>query len=190
MMRDLQLALRTLRRQPGFAVLAVLILALGLGATTAMFSVTNALVLLPLPYPSPERLVRFYRTVERDRGFPNPHSQSAYQDYRRLGTAFEEMTAYVAEGVSFASTPDGAPRRVAALRVTSTFFPVHGLAPLLGRGFGGDEDRPGGPLTVVLSWGLWQSAFAGDPGVIGRSIRLDDGVYTVVGVMPKAFNDL
>jgi putative ABC transport system permease protein len=188
--QDLRLAARAFRCQPGFTVTAVLILALGLGATTAMFSVTNTLTLVPLPYPAPERLVRFYRVVERARGFPSPHSQSAFEDYRRMGTAFEDMTAYVPTSVNVITRPGETGKRVSALQVTASYFSVHGLSPLLGRGFSPGEDRRGSAPTVVLSWRLWQDAFGGDPAVIGRSIRLEEDAYTVVGVMPRAFNDL
>jgi putative ABC transport system permease protein len=189
--RDLRLAMRTLVRQPEFTLTAVLILALGIGATTAMFSVTNTLVLQPLPYPEPERLVRLYRTVEKDRGFPNPHSQSAYEDYRRLGTVFEDATAYVAVQAKVAARPgDDGGRRVSALRVTSSYFAVHGLRPLLGRALAPGDDRLGGARSVVLSWRFWQNELGGDPDVVGRTVRIEDETHTVVGVMPREFNDL
>jgi putative ABC transport system permease protein len=188
--QDVRLATRAFHRRRGFTFTSVLILALGLGASTAMFSVTNTMLLLPLPYPAPERLVRFYRTVERDRGFPNPHSQSAFEDYRRLGTAFEDMTAYVSVPVNVVTRPGETGRRASALQVSSSYFSVHGSSPLLGRGFAPGDDRQGSAPTVVLSWRLWQDAFGGDPAVIGRSIRLEEDAYRVIGVMPRAFNDL
>jgi putative ABC transport system permease protein len=190
MLRDLRQATRTLFRQPQFTLTAVLILALGIGATTAMFSVTNTLVLQPLPYPEPERLLRLYRTVEKDRGFPNPHSQSAYADYRGLSTVFEDATAYVPGQAKVAARPGDDGRRLSALRVTSNYFDVFGLRPLLGRALAPGDDRLGGTRSVVLSWRFWQNELGGDPDVVGRTVRIEEETHTVVGVMPREFNDL
>ncbi len=181
--KDLRYAARSLRKSPGFTAVAVVTLALGIGANTAIFSVINGVLLRPLPYPDSHDLVF---VSERDQqmkrlfiAWPN------YLDWRAQNQVFQSIGVYNRDSFNLAGS--GEPQRLLAGQVSADFFPTLGINPALGRGFRHDEDQPGGPLAVVLSYGLWQRAFAGDPGVINRSITLNDRPYTVIGVMPKGF---
>src|SRR5262245_3635955 len=178
--RDLRYGVRTLARTPGLSGAMVLVLALGIAASTAVFSVVNAVLLRPLPYEGADRIVVM---LHRDR---NPVAPANYLDWRRAGTRFERMGA--AEFWTPNLTGDDHPELVRALRVTADIFPMLGVAPALGRPLLEGEDRAGADHVVVLGDELWRSRFGGDPGVVGRSITLDGEAYTVVGVMPAGFS--
>ncbi|MGN6391587.1 MAG: ABC transporter permease [Gemmatimonadales bacterium] len=183
LMQDLRYALRGLRQRPGFALVAVLTLALGIGANTAIFSVVNGVLLRPLPYDHPERLAMIWghRTQE-------PLAELSVPEYWELGErthSFTRVGAY-ADG-STTLTGVGAPERLRAGYITAGLPGVLGVVPALGRGFTGQEDRPGGPAAVLLSDGLWRRRFGGDPSIVGRVLTLDDTPATVVGVMPPGF---
>lgn len=180
---DLRYALRSLRQRPGFTAVTVLTLALGIGASSAIFSVANGVLLRPLPYRAPAELV-----MVRGGWNTQPEallSVSEYWDYKERQTALGGMGAY-AEG-SLNLTGGGAPERLEAGFVTADLLPVLGVAPAIGRGFSAEEDLPGRPGAVLLSDGLWRRRFGADPGIVGRTIRLDDAPTTVIGVMPPAF---
>src|SRR5262245_4383335 len=157
----------------------VLVLALGIAATTAVFSVVNAVLLRPLPYAAPDRIVALLH------GDRNPVSAANYLDWRRAAASFERMGA--AEMWSPNLTGDDHPERVTAVRVTADIPPMLGVAPALGRPLLAGEDRPGADHVVVLGHEPWQSRYAGDPVIVGRSITLDGESYTIVGVMPAGF---
>jgi putative ABC transport system permease protein len=184
--RDLRFALRALWRQPGFSALTILILALGLGAATAMFSIVNALILRPLSFPDGDRLVRMYGTVGARLNDPVPGP--ALRHYRDNNTVFDGLASFWWT-TSALDLGAGSPEPVWLLKGTTDFFSVLGTPPLLGRVFLPEEATPGRTAVVVLSHRLWQSRFAGDRAVLGRTLRLDGETVTIVGVMPPQFND-
>jgi predicted permease len=177
---DVRYGLRALGRNPGFAVAAVLALALGIGATAAIFSVVNAVLLRPLPYREPDRLaVILHRRV-------NPVAPANFLDWKRQSTAFETMGA--ADNWVPNLTGESQPESVQALRVTSDILPMLGIRPLAGRVFLPEEEEPGKEHEVVLSHRLWQRRYAGDRNIVGQSVLLNGEPYTVVGVMPRGFD--
>jgi predicted permease len=179
---DLKYALRTLRRNPGFATSVVLTLALGIGATTAIFSVVNGVLLRPLPIRDPDRLT----FVGWDFGKGGPSSLSPYKiDYlRRHSTTLASLTTYKNAEHSLGGSSG---RSVRGLHIAPDFFEVVGASPVLGRGFTPEEEKPGGPAVVVLSDALWRNELGADRNVLGKQLRLDDSTYTVVGVTSPAF---
>lgn len=182
----MRFAIRQLRKSPGFTFVAVLTLALGIGANTAMFSVVHAVLLRPLPYPNPARIVALHESAP---GQPSiALSFPDYLDWRRDATSFQDLALSRFDGDSLSGISDRPPEHIGIANVTANFFRVIGLAPQLGRTFTGEEDQRGGPLVVVLSDRLWQRAFNRDPAVLGRAIRLHDRPFTIVGVMPAAMS--
>jgi putative ABC transport system permease protein len=185
MMSDLRLAVRRLLRQSGFTALAIAILALGLGAATAMFSLVDGLLLRPLPFAGADRLVRIHRTLGGgpDSGDKGP-SVGAFLEYRGLTDVFSGVAAIDMRDTRFEGAPGQPPDMLWAAGVTADFFDVLGVQPRLGRLFAPGEYQRGRDRVVLLSTQLWQTRFGSDPGILGRQIRLDDQPYTVVGVMP------
>src|SRR6185436_15923324 len=191
--QDLRFAVRSLARSPGFTAVALLALALGIGANSAIFSVVNAVLLRPLPYRDPGRLV----TVLHDG--PNlpqrikrqgPTSPADFLDWRAQNHVFERMAAVQAgagAGLTTTLTGRGTPEALTVMSVTSDLFPLLGVPPLLGRALGPGDDQPGAAPAVVLSHALWQRRFAGDPALIGQGITLGGKSFTVVGIMPAGF---
>jgi putative ABC transport system permease protein len=188
MIRDLRLATRGLLRQPGFSVLAVVILALGLGAATAMFSVVDALFLRALPYADADRLVRLHRTVGADSA-DKLHSVGAFYEYRAQSAVFEGVAAVHLRDTSLTIEPGQAPDMIWGTVVTADYFDVHKVRPRLGRVFLPEEYQAGRDRVVVLSTQLWQSRFGSDPSIVGRKVQLDGEAFTVVGVMPPELHD-
>lgn len=186
MLQDLRHALRRLRRSPGFTAIAVLTLALGIGACTAIFSVVDGVLLRPLPYPEPEQLVVVGETMMPD--YPEfSVSPGNYCSWRAEARSFENLAA--TEHESPALTGLGEPVRTDALLATANYLPTLGLRPLLGRDFRPGDDRPGAEAVVLLGHGFWQRQFGGRPDVLGQSLQLDGRPYTVVGVLPPVFRD-
>ncbi|HEY9431448.1 MAG TPA: ABC transporter permease [Blastocatellia bacterium] len=185
MIQDLRYGVRMLLKHPGFTTIAVITLALGIGANTAIFSVVNAVLLRPLPYQEPERLIRLWES-NPGRGWPE-FSASAlnFEDWRKQQTVCEQLAAY--EFATFNLTGGGEPERVAALGVTANLFPTLGTPPALGRNFLPEEERAGRHRVAILSDGLWRRRFGADPQLIGRQVQLSGENYTVVGVMPPRF---
>jgi putative ABC transport system permease protein len=187
LLQDLRYGLRTLLRNPGFTLVAVLTLALGIGANTAIFSVLYGVLLRPLPYPEPDRLAGFVQT------YPGGRNEM-YVTYRQFqfleenNAVFQSFAATTSVGLNLFA--GGAAERVNGLRVSRQYFRVLGVAPQLGRGFLAEEDQPGGPSVAVLSQGLWRRRFGAEPGVIGRVVSLDGVPTTIVGVMPAGFHSL
>src|SRR5881398_302382 len=181
-MNDLTLALRQLRKSPGFTFVAVLTLALGIGANTAIFSIVNAVLLRPLPYPDADRIM----VLSESSGPGQDYSVALpdYFDWRNENTVFEHLAATHNESRNIRDIPGRDPERVSCASVTRNFFSVVGISPEIGRTFGEDEDKVGAPPVVVISDRLWRRAFNRDPAAIGRSINLHDQSYTIVGVMP------
>ena len=180
--KDLRYAIRTVRQSPTFTATVILTLALGIGATSAIFSVTDAALIKPLPFPEAQRLVSLY---ERWQGNLSSLSPADYLDYRREAKSFEDMAAY--RHYSFNLGGENRPERVLGAVVTPNFFATMGISPELGRTLNPVQDKPGGPRTVVLSYSLWKRRYAGSPDVIGEIVSLDGEPRVVVGVMPRHF---
>ncbi len=182
-MNDLRFALRSLRKTPGFTAAAVLTLALGIGANTAIFSVVDGVLLRPTPFQDIDRLAMVWETDRKSGTTHEPASVPDYLDFQQRSARFSRLAAFAGTEVNL--TPDdGDPSRLAALAISHEFLNVVGLTPLLGRGFTQDEDRPGGPPAVVIGEQLWEQLFNRDPSAIGRTLRLDDVSRTIVGVLP------
>ena len=181
---DLRYALRGLRASPGFTAVALLTLAMGIGASTTIFSVANAVLLRPFPYHEPDRIVRLYETNPTTNLFSV--SEPNYLDWRQRVRGMSQLAALAGTDASLLG--DGDPQQLAALAATPSLFPLLGVRPVLGRVFNDDETRPGAPArVVVLSYALWQTRFGGDARVIGRTLNLSGTSYEVIGVMPQAF---
>jgi putative ABC transport system permease protein len=183
--RDFRHALRMLQRSPGFTAVAVLTLALGIGANTAIFSVIDSVLLRPLPYHEPENLVMVW---ESNSQHPNPHntvSPPNFLDWQSRNTVFSSM-AYIFDG-SDNLTGNGDPQEVVVQDVSTNFFSLLGVNPLLGPGFTPENGQPGHDNVLILSYGLWKERFAGDPAIVGKSILLNGHPQTVVGVAPQNF---
>jgi putative ABC transport system permease protein len=184
--RDLAFAFRSLARRPGFTVVVVLTLALGIGANTAVFSVVNGVLLKALPFPEDDRLAVVLTNAQLFQADQLPPSPPEYVAYRDQLRSWDHLAAYEARGVT-ATGGDAEPERLTVIAATWTFFPVLDREPLLGRVFTVEEDRPGSDQVAVLSHAYWQTHFAGDAGVIGRTVQLDGAARTIVGVMPADF---
>ena len=183
--QDLRLAIRRLRRSPGFTAAAVLTLALGIGANSAFFSLADAALLRPLPYPPADRLVMLWECQaaagkERERA-----SAANFLDWRRESHAFAEMTAWAAWGLAL--TGGGEPEELPSVRASANLFRTLGVSPALGRGFLPEEETPGRDRVVVLSHGFWFGRLGGDPKALGRTLTLDGVPHEIVGVMPEGF---
>jgi putative ABC transport system permease protein len=183
MLQDLRYAVRQLRKSPGFAVVAVVTLALGIGATTAVFSVVDQVLLHPLPYPDSDRITRFTETFQGVDGYTSPAN---YLDFLAQNHVFADMAASRAWQGSL-STGDH-PERVQGTMATPSFFSLFAVSPILGRGLQPSDAQPGNDRVVVIGYGLWQRYFAGNREIIGRDIQLNAEPYTIVGVMPPNFS--
>ncbi len=184
MLSEIRYALRTLARNPAFAAIAILTLALGIGANTAIFTVFNGVLLRALPYPSPQRLVAVQEVFPRFARFGSslPVGAWHFREWRKQNRSFEDLA--LVGGLSFTLTENGEPQHVLAGRVSASLFPILGIQAALGRTFLDEEDRPGHDHVVVLSDALWTKAFQRDPAIVGRKIVLDGAPFEVVGVLP------
>lgn len=184
LLQDVRYGFRMLRKSPGFTAVAVITLALGIGANTAIFSVVNGVLLNPLPYANPDALVALYtRTAqfaEASISYPN------FLDWQRDNRTFSAMAAYRSD--DFNLTGMGEPERLKTGMVSATFFPLFGVKPLLGRSFNQSEDVLGGAPVALISEGVWKRKFDSSPDVVGKSLRLNDTLYTIVGVIPANFH--
>ena len=182
--QDLRYTARVLRRSPGFALTAILVVALGIGATTAAFSVTDFVLIRPLPFPEPDRLVKLWASTP---GFRRMElSPPNYRDLKAGARSFASIGAYVGNDVTM--TSGGEAHRVTGTSVSADLFPTLGVDPAMGRSFRAEDDQPGAPGTVILSYRFWQGQFAGDPNVLGKVVTFDDAPYTVIGVMGREFH--
>jgi len=181
---DLRYGFRVLAKSPGFSIIAILTLALGIGANTAIFSVVNGVLLNPLPYPHPDQLVSMFQEI--------PHFQNAsisypnFLDWQRMNRTFQAIAAY--RGTGFNLTGNGDPERLHGEMISAGFFEILGVNPLLGRTFSADEDRLGANPTVMITEGLWKRKFGSRADIIGQRIVLDDVGRTVIGVVPSSFH--
>src|SRR5271167_846227 len=182
--QNLRYALRQLKKSPGFTAVAILTLALGIGANTAIFSVISGVLLNPLPFPQPNQLVTLSESKPNfDRGsisYPN------FRDWQKENHTFSAMA--IARAYAFSLTGRGEAEQVNAEFVSSDFFPLLGVKPVIGRTFAPDEDQIGAAPIALISAGLWKRKFGSAPDVLGKSITLDGGSYTIVGVVPATFD--
>jgi hypothetical protein len=188
-LQDIRFALRAYRKSPGFFLIAAITLALGIGSSTALFSLVNAILLKPLPYPNASRLVIPWRqgpigTVFGTVSFP--WAQAKILSLMQTQQAFRQLGAFKKDEFNLTGSAD--PELLEGVRVSQGFFPALGNSPMLGRTFKTEEDQPGHELEVVLSYGLWKFRFGGEVGVVGRVIHLNGFPYTVIGVMPAGFS--
>ena len=182
---DFRYSVRMLWKNPGFTAVAVIALALGIGANTAIFTVVDGVLLQPLPYPQPDRMMKLGRLYPGNNyGFSN--SIPKYMTWRQ-NHVFESITLYgqSTPGMNLGSKDH--PEQVKGAQVSEGYFRVFGVAPAFGRTFAAAEDFPNGPKVAVLSYNLWQSRFGGDRAIVGRSIPLNNEPYTVIGILPKGF---
>ncbi|HKG98524.1 MAG TPA: ABC transporter permease, partial [Pyrinomonadaceae bacterium] len=185
LLHDLRYAARMLRKNPAFTIIAVIALALGIGANTAIFSVVNTVLLRPLPYKDPERLVMVWEDATKH-GYPRDTPAAAnFVDWRDQNQVFEGMAAIA--DTSFNLTGAGDPERLEGRRVSANLFPLLGVEPQIGRVFSAAEDQPGAQRVVLLSYGLWQRRFGADPNIVGKPLTLNGESHVVVGVMPARF---
>jgi putative ABC transport system permease protein len=184
-LQDLRFGARMSLKQPGFTLIAALTLALGIGANTAIFSVVNAVMLRPLPYSEPDRLVQVWATNPRANRWGDWVSYPDFQDWRAQNTVFEEIGA--CRGFLFNLSGEDSPEGVAGAYASAGLFTVLGVKPILGRAFLAEEDRPGANRVAVISHGLWQRRFGADPALVGKTIRVNGESHVVVGVMPPGF---
>jgi putative ABC transport system permease protein len=176
---------RMLRKYPGFALTVMITLGLGIGANATIFSVINAVLLEPLPYREPDRLIRLWETNPGSGLTENAVSVPNFLDWQREQSVFEQLAA--SENATFNLTGSGEPQRVAAAKITANLIPTLGVTPTLGRSFLPEEEVAGANRVVLLGHGLWQRQFGSDPSLINKTIQLNGESYTVVGVMPPGF---
>ena len=182
-LQDLRFAVRQLRHNPGFAITAILILALGMGVSVAIFGFVDAALLQPLPYPSPDRLMA---VDERSANYPHSNlSRDDYDDWKRMNQSFSSLDVYTGTGYLL-QTPSGI-EPVPGRRVSAAFFDTLGIRMMLGRGFLPGEDRPGGPKIVVLNYGTWLKRYGARRDIVGHSVNLSGDDYTIIGVLPRDF---
>jgi putative ABC transport system permease protein len=182
--QDLRFGLRGLRARPGFSLTVLITLALGIGANAAIFSVVDAVLLRPLPYTAPDRLVHLWEVYDSKVDGKSEASYPDYLDWRRRNKVFADLAGYHGGGFLLGGAQ---PAQVGGGKVTTNFFDVLGVHPIVGRTFAPGEDAVGAPVVVLLSYGFWQRQFAGDRGVVGKTLTLNGANATVVGVLPETF---
>jgi putative ABC transport system permease protein len=188
LLQDIRFGVRMLRRSPGFAAAAILTLALGIGANTAIFSVVNAVLLRPLAYRDSPSLVNIWGKFEKD-GIPqNWISEPEYWDLLDHKESFAQVAAYALGGRANLTRVDAPPVQVSEASTTADVLPMLGIVPVVGRNFSVEEDQPGHSHYVLLSYALWESQFGGDPNIVAKPIQLDGEAYSIVGVLPKQFS--
>ena len=182
--RDVRGAVRSLLKSPGFALTAVLLITIGIGANASIFTLADYVLVRPLPFPEPQRLVKVW---EKHQGYSEMElSPANYRDFKAASTSFTSLAAYTDMDMNLLG--QGEPQRVEGAWVTGNLFTTLGSGALLGRVFTDRDDEVGAPATLVLSYSLWQTDFGGERDVVGKSVILDDKAYTVIGVMPADFN--
>ena len=188
--RDLVFSLRMIRKQPGFSLMVIAILAIGLGANTAIFSLVNGILLHPLPFPHPENLVAIFERNVLDHGISDYSVAPAnYFDLQKQATTLDRIAAISYARLNLSGTPDGAaPERIDVCACSAGLFDTIGTMPAVGRGFRPEEDRPDAPPVAVISYDLWKQRFQGSPRALSGVIKLDSRLYTVIGVMPPGFS--
>src|SRR5499426_3740073 len=183
--QDLRYGARMLMKKPGFTIVAVITLALGIGANTAIFTVVNAVLLRPLSYPEPERIMRLAPDWP-DASFRNA-SEPKFVFWREHSESFDGVAAITGIGSGVNLSGGGEPEFVSGVRVSADFFRALGVNPAIGRGFTKEEDSPNGERVTILSHGLWRRRFGADPSITGKSVSINGDPYTVIGVAPEDF---
>ncbi|HEX3471209.1 MAG TPA: ABC transporter permease, partial [Silvibacterium sp.] len=186
-LRDARIGVRTLLRTPGFAAIAILVMALGIGANIALFTIVRSVLLKPLPFRDPDRLVRLYEHSANDQYPFNQSSGGVFSEWQKQSRSFTDLALSGYAGYNLSGTRGQLPENVRAFEVSWNLFPTLGVEPALGRHFTADDDRPSANATVILSWGLWKRRFGGDPAILNQTILLDAKPYTVIGIMPAWF---
>jgi putative ABC transport system permease protein len=184
--RDLKYAVRTLRRAPGFAIAVVLVMALGIGANTALFAIVRSVLLKPLPFGDPNRLVMLYE-ISGPNKLPNVVAGGIFEAWQKEARSFEQMAVFGGAGYTLSGNGGQLPEQIAATTCSWNLFSILGVQPALGREFDAGDDSLNANATVILTWGLWKRRFGGDPAILGKSIQLNAKAYTVIGVMPSWF---
>lgn len=187
--RDLRYGVRTLARSPGFSVIAILVMALGIGASTSLFTIVRSVLLKPLPFRDPDKLVMIYEhyRIGDTKHLYNPVAAADFNDWREKTHGFQEMAAWRWWAGAVTTNSGEMPEQIAGAAGSWNLFSVLGVEPALGRTFTPDEDRIGAPDTVILCWSFFQSRFSGDSSIVGKAVRIDSKPYIVVGVLPKFF---
>lgn len=185
LLQDSRYALRMLRKHPGFSLTVIITLALGIGANTTIFSVVNAVLMAPLPYKEPDRLIRIWESNQGQGRTETPVSVPNFQDWQKQQTVFEQLAA--SELTTFNLTGRGEPQRIPAARISANLVPTLGVSPLLGRSFLPEEEKSGNDHVALVSHNLWQQQFGGDPSFVNKTILLNGESYTVIGIMPPEF---
>src|SRR5215212_312926 len=181
--KDIRYGLRSLLKRPGFTAITLIALALGIGANTAIFSLVNAVILQPLPYQDPDRLVWVYGNI-RNGGNRASVAPPDFLDYRSQNKTFEQFAASGTTSRPMNLTGSGEPERLTASAITGNYFDTFGVRPALGRGFSLENEKSGQDQVTVLSHAFWQTRFGGDPNIVNKTIMLDGKAYEVLGVMP------
>jgi putative ABC transport system permease protein len=187
LLSDLRHSLRVLTRNPGFTTVAVVALALGMGANTAIFSVVNAVLLAPLPYPHSERLMRIQRRFKGIEG-GSATSIPKFMAWKKANQTFAAMALYDFSGPGLNLGSGDRPQQIKGIHVSAEYFQVFGVTPAFGRAFLPQEDQPNGGKPAILSNDLWRSRFGSDPSLVGKPILLSGDPYTVVGILPATFH--
>src|SRR5215471_7734385 len=189
--RDLRYGQRTLRRAPGFSLVAIAVMALGIGATTSLFTIVRSVLLKPLPFRNPDNLVMVYDHFTQFKGeqyMYNTVAPADYYDWRNQTHGFEDMAAWRWEAGNVTGDHAELPEVVVGAAGTWNMFSLLGVQPVFGRTFTPDEDQREADHVLLLSWSLFQRRFAGDRSIVGKTLRLDSNSYTIVGVLPQWFN--
>src|ERR1700733_8812710 len=187
--RDFRYAVRTLRRSLGFALTAIVVMALGIGANTSLFTLVRSVLLRPLPFTDPDKLVRIYESASQRPGGHIGVSSADFFDWQKQSHSFEQIAMMYAGngGYNLSGSAGQLPEQIAARGVNWNLFPMLGVHPALGRLFGQDDDQAGADANVVLTWGLWKRRYGGDPHILNQTIFLDARPYTVIGILPAWF---
>jgi putative ABC transport system permease protein len=184
MRSELRYAVRQLLKSPGFSLVAIVGLALGIGANVALFSVVNSVFLRPLPYRQPDRLVRLTSTHEAQQLTRVGFSYTRFLEVQQRQEVFSELALSAFN--AFTLTGRGDPEQLVGIHASAALLPALGLEPVMGRNFSAEEDRPGGERVALVSHALWHQRFNGDPSILGQALTLDGAPYTIIGVLPEA----
>src|SRR6266851_9678530 len=188
-LRDLRYAARVLARTPAFAIVAILVVSLGIGATTSLFTVVRSVLLKPLPFKDPSRLIRLYEHDAQGKLPYNVVSGGVFGEWKKQSRGFSDLALVSGDETEYGLSGTGGqlPEKVRASECTWNLFRILGVEPALGRSFAAADDQPSAAATAILSWGLWKGRFGGDPAILNQTIHLDMKSYTVIGVMPSWF---
>lgn len=187
LLSDVRYGLRTLLRTPGFAAIAIVVMTLGIGANVALFAIVRAVLLKPLPYANPSRLIRLYERSPEGNYPYNTSAGGVYSRWKKQNSTFTDLALYGFTDSNLSGAGEQLPELVHTANFSWNTIPLLGVEPALGRNFTADDDKPAANPTVILSWGLWKRRFGGDPGIVNRIVLIDAVPHTVIGVMPSSF---